>query len=51
MVDIMYHISVCVIMSYLGNQRDEVIKDILEGLKAKHANVLENASLQFPTIE
>ena len=38
-------------MSYLEIKRDDVIKNIGEGLKAKHSNVLENASLQFPTTE
>lgn len=38
-------------MNYSENQRVGVIKDILEGYKAKHSNVLGNASLQLPTID
>ena len=38
-------------MSYLGIKRDDVIKNIGEGLKAKYSSILKNASLQFPAIE
>lgn len=38
-------------MNYLGIKRDDVIKNIGEGLKAKYSGILKNASLQFPTIE
>jgi len=45
------YLYVYVIMSYLGIKRDDVTKNIGDGLKAKYFSILKNASLQFPTIE
>lgn len=53
LVGIMYYMSVClyVIRGYLGNQKDDVIQDTLERLKAKHSSVSKIVLLQFPIIE